>query len=149
MEILNFDSGIKEYKINGSGVLRFNPSDPNVYGRFMEAMDKIKTIESEAAEKAKAIEGKEGYEAGEAVIQIMCETDKKMKTVLNEIFGHKNDFNQILEGVNLMAMASNGNRVVENLIEALQPVMEAGAKACANSEVDAAKMNRAQRRAMQ
>lgn len=149
MEILNFDSGIKEYKINGNGVLRFNPSDPNVYGRFMEAMDKIKTVEAEAAEKAKAIEGKEGYEAGEAVIHIMCETDRKMKSVLNEIFGHGNDFNQILDGVNLMAMASNGNRVVENLIEALQPVMEAGAKACANSEVDAAKMNRAQRRAMQ
>lgn len=149
MEILNFDSGIKEYKINGNGVLRFNPSDPNVYGRFMEAMDKIKAVEAESAEKAKAIENKEGYEAGEAVIRIMCETDKKMKAILNEIFGRGNDFNEILDGVNLMAVASNGNRVVTNLIEAIQPVMESGAKACANSEIDEAKLNRAQRRAMQ
>lgn len=148
MEQLIFDSGIKEYQINGKGVLRFNPSDPNVYARFVSAMDKIKAVETKMAGKAKELE-KSGQIDGEAVIQIMSETDKQMKTILNNIFGHGNDFDQILEGVNLMAVAGNGNRVVTNLLEVLQPIMEAGAKACADGEVQTAKLNREQRRAMQ
>ena len=149
METLVFDNGIKEYNINGKGVLRFNPSDPNVYGRFIEAMDKIKSVEKKMVAKAKTIENKSGEESGESVIRIMCETDKQMKEILNQIFGGENNFDQILEGVNLMAMASNGNRVITNLIDALKPIMEQGAKACAESEVETAKLNREQRRAMQ
>ena len=149
MENLNFDSGIKEYRINGKGVLRFNPSDPNVYGRFIDAVEKINAVERTQAEKAKMLEGKGEQETGEGIIRIMCETDAKMKDILNEVFGLGNDFNEILEGVNLMAVAGNGKRVVNNLIEALMPVIEAGAKACADSEVDTAKLNREQRRAMQ
>ena len=45
MEQLFIDSGIKEYQINGKGVLRFNPSDPNVYARFLELVPKIESIE--------------------------------------------------------------------------------------------------------
>ena len=147
MEKLIFDSGIKEYQINGKGVLRFNPSDPNVYGRYVDAMDKIKSVEKKMEAKAKSIEHKEGQEYGEAMIRLMCETDRQMKAILNEIFGSDNNFDELLEGVNLMAVASNGYRVVTNLIEALQPIMESGAKSCADGEIKEAKMNRAQRRA--
>lgn len=149
MEQLVFDSGIREYQINGNGVLRFNPSDPNVYGRFFSAMDKIKAVENEMAKKAQALEGTEGQQTGETAVAIMCETDSRMKAILNEIFGMGNDFDKILEGVNLMAVASNGKRVVINLLDALQPIMEAGANECATGEVNAAKLNREQRRAMQ
>jgi hypothetical protein len=149
MESLIFDSGIKEYKINGNGILRFNPSDPSVYGRFVDAMDDIKAVETEMTKKAKKAEGKQGQELGEAMIKIMCETDQKMKAILNGVFGHGNNFDEILEGVNLMAVASNGNRVVTNLLNALQPLMEEGAKACASDAVETAKMNRAARRAAQ
>ena len=72
-----------------------------------------------------------------------------MKAILNEIFGHGNDFNEILDGVNLMAVAGNGNRVVNNVIDALQPILEEGIKACADDEIAQAKLNRAQRRALQ
>ena len=149
MEQLLFDSGIKEYKVNGKGVLRFNPNDPNVYGRFVNAIDKINAVETEMAGKAKALENTGDEKTGEAVINIMVETDARMKKILNEIFGHENDFDKILEGVNLMAVAGNGKRVVNNLLDALQPIMEAGAKACADGEVETAKLNREQRRAMQ
>ena len=37
MQELNIDTGVREYRINGGGVLRFNPSDPNVYSRFLQA----------------------------------------------------------------------------------------------------------------
>lgn len=148
MEQLIFDSGIKEYQINGKGVLRFNPSDPNVYARFVDAMPKIEQIEKEMAEKADNID-KDSGAAGEQVLRIMRETDRKIKAELSSVFGDGNDFDQILEGVNLMAVASNGERVIANLINALQPIMENGAKECVRSEVAEAKLNRAQRRAMQ
>lgn len=148
MEQLIFDSGIKEYQINGKGVLRFNPSDPNVYARFMDLVPKIHAIEKEMNKKAAKI-NKDSGTAGEETLKIMRETDQRIKGVLNEIFGAENDFDKILESVNLMAVASNGQRVVSNLMDALQPIMEEGAKACVKSEVDAAKMNREQRRAMQ
>lgn len=150
MESLIFDSGIKEFQINGKGVLRFNPSDPNLYGRYMESMKKIEAVEKAMAKKAKSIETKNGGQAsGEDIISIMCDTDHQMKSILNDIFGHGNNFDDILEGVNLMAVAGNGNRVITNLLNALQPIMEDGAKECANGEIEAAKMNREQRRAMQ
>lgn len=149
MENLNFDSGIKEYQINGKGVLRFNPSDPNVYARFMEATGKIHAVEQEMAAKAKILADKGEETAGEETLRIMHETDQRMKAILNEIFGHGNDFDQLLENVNLMAVATNGERVISNLMNALQPIMEAGAKVCVSEEVAAAKLNREQRRAMQ
>lgn len=147
MEQLIFDSGIKEYQINGKGVLRFNPSDPNVYARFMDNMKKIQKVEKEMVKKAESLNRGSAI-TGEEVLALMRETDKKMKAILNEIFGHENDFDKILENVNLMAVASNGERVITNLIAALQPVMEEGAKACVGTQVDEAKLNREQRRAL-
>lgn len=148
MEQLNFDSGIKEYQINGKGVLRFNPSDPNIYARFVDAVPKINKIEEDMNRKASAID-RSNAKAGEKVLTLMRDTDRRIKEVLNQVFGLDNDFDQILEGVNLMGVATNGKRVVENLMEALLPIMDAGAQSCVRSEVDAAKLNREQRRAMQ
>ena len=31
---LNIDTGVEEFRVNGRGVLRFNPADPNLYHRF-------------------------------------------------------------------------------------------------------------------
>lgn len=148
MEQLIFDSGIKEYQINGKGVLRFNPSDPNVYARFMDLLPKIQEIEKEMNQQAAAVDST-SEKAGEETLRIMKEMDSRIKAVLNDVFGSENDFDEILEGVNLMAVASNGQRVVANLMDALQPIMEAGVKKCVKSEVDTAKKNRQQRRAMQ
>lgn len=148
MEQLNFDSGVKEYQLPG-GILRFNPTDPNVYARFMECTDKIRAVEQQMAAKAKILTDQKPNNIGEESLKIMRETDTKIKTILNEIFGHGNDFDKLLDGVNLMAVGTNGERVISNLLGALQPVMEEGAKACVSSEVSAAKLNREQRRAMQ
>ena len=149
MDNFIIDSGIKEYQINSKGILRFNPSDPNVYARFVDATKKIHAVEQQMAEKAKILSDKGSENAGEETLQIMRETDKQMKAILNEIFGHENDFDKLLENVNLMAVATNGERVISNLMNALQPIMEAGAKACVSQEVADAKLNREQRRAMQ
>ena len=152
MEKLIFDTGVKEYKINGSGVLRFNPSDPNVYARFMDAMEKIQSVEEKLVSGAKEIEQSDDQDkAGAAVLQLMTTADRDIKEILSQVFGAGNDFDKILGGVNLLAVAGNGERIITNLLEALQPIMVAGAESCAKQQVDGAveqaKLNRAQRRA--
>lgn len=135
MEKIQFDSGMKEYRINGEGVLRFNPGDPNVYARFLEAAQKIQALEQELAEQAKALEGRED---GAQVVKLMAQADKQMKQVLGWVFGNGNDFDKILGGVNLLAVAGNGERVVTNLFGALQPILVAGAESCAREKTKAA-----------
>ncbi len=154
MEKIVFDSGIKEYEINNNGVLRFNPSDPNVYARFFDAAEQIQQIEKDLIAKGEKIQNGQNQDqaaAGEAVIRLMQDADKQVKKLLNEVFGQENDFDKLLGGVNLLAVAVNGERVVTNLLQALLPVIEREAKKCTEQKVgDAvsqAKTNRAQRRA--
>ncbi len=150
MEQLNLYSGVKEYQLmEGGAILRFNPSDPNVYARFMESSEKIRAVEQQQAAKAKILTDKKPENMGEESLKIMRETDRLMKNILNDIFGDGNNFDQILCGLNLMAVGSNGERLITNLLNALQPIMEQGAKECVGKEVSAAKLNREQRRAMQ
>lgn len=143
MQKLNFDLGFKEYEIGG-GVLRFNPSDPNVYSRFVAAADKLTEIEQRLTAKAKEFEGKK---AGEAMLQLMEEADKETKELLSWIFGAQNDFEAIFCGANILGVGSNGERIITNFIHAAQPILEKGARNCAKNQVNQAKMNRAQRRA--
>lgn len=148
MRKLVIDDGLVRLDINGNGVLKFNPSDFNVYERFygllkeLPELEKKYTVEVEAApdeddvielvgialEKAKAI-------------------DTDIKAKLAAVFGPGNDFDQLLDGVNLMAFGKNGERVITNLLNALLPYMENGLKKHTSDEVAAAKLNREQRRA--
>ena len=134
MEKLIFDSGIKEYQLGDCGILRFNPADPNVYARFIDAVDNIQKIEDDLIKK-----GNELKEDGTSVLKLMEDVDNQIKEELNRVFGAGNDFNQIMCGVNLMAVATNGERVVTNLMNALTPIMKDGAEACAKDEVAKAK----------
>jgi hypothetical protein len=110
---IEFDTGVEEYAV-GNGVLRFNPCDPNVYGRFLQASDKLREIAGKDAS--------------------MEEADRAMKRLLDWIFGPGNDFNAITGGVSLLATATNGQQVISNLLAALEPVVLAGAERCAQSQ---------------
>ena len=44
----------------------------------------------------------------------------------------------MIQGVNLLAVADNGERIITNFFEALQPVLVAGAKRCASQTAQAA-----------
>lgn len=152
MQRLAFDSGVKAFQLGDAGVLRFNPSDPNVYARFVAATEKILSVEDELVEKAKRLElADDNTTNGVEVLKLLEEADVKVKQLLNDVFGGGNDFNKILGGVNLMAVAGNGERVITNLIAALEPVMVEGAESMTKQKVDAAvakaNQNRAQRRA--
>ncbi len=145
MEKISFDSGVKSYKINGTGVLRFNPGDPNVYARFLEAADKLQDVENALVEEAKKLPEADGT----GVVQLLARADKEMKQVLGWVFGEGNDFDKILGGVNLLAVADNGQRVVTNLLAALQPILVEGAERCAKEKVDAAVLKAKARRGEQ
>lgn len=149
MKKLNIDFGLEEFEINGK-ILRFNPSDINVYNRLMAAQDKIIAIEEKLEQRAEELP-KEG--TAEQVIKLMAEADAEMKAVLREIFGNQNDFEDIFAGVNVMTVAGNDERVITNFLAAIVPIIEAGAKRAARAQAaeNAAgiKGNRAQRRAKQ
>ncbi len=123
MENIQFDRGIKAYQIQDGGILRFNPSDPNVYGRFLEAADRIAALEEELVSQANHTQNEQ-----DAAVRLMLQADEKIKQILNWVFGHGNDFDQILGGVNLMAIADNGEQVVTNLLTALEPILVEGAQ---------------------
>ena len=153
MKELKFDSGIREFRVNGGAVLRFNPRDPNVAARFMEATKKLEQIETEFVTKAESIRQateQDGTNGGE-ILQLMCDADKKIKETLGWILGESNDFDAIFGGCNVMAVADNGERLVTNFVAALLPINEEGAKAIVSQNVEdavnKAKMNRQQRRA--
>ena len=131
---LTIDTGVEEYTLNGRGVLRFNPADPNLYHRFFAAGRTLARYDEElTAALQNAPAGDEA--AGLALLQ---QYDAKIKALLGEIFGGGNDFDALLEGVNLAAVATNGKRVVQNLLEALTPVLQAGAQRRLDAAADAA-----------
>ncbi len=142
MQSLHIDTGIQEYQINDGGILRFNPSDPNIYNRFFSITGEVEKIDKEMAEEISGLP--EGD--GEGALKALNNADAKVKALLNGVFGLDNDFNQILGGVNVMAAGSNGKRVIVNLFEALSPIFRDGAQKCADAKLESAKLNREQRR---
>lgn len=146
METLQMDNGIREYRINASGILRFNPSDPNVYARFLEAEEKIAGMEQELLEQAQQVTGEM---TGSTTVRLLAKTDARLKELLGWVFGEENDFDRILGGVNLLAVAGNGERVITNLFAALAPVLTAGAEQCARQTAAAATAKAEARRAKQ
>ena len=146
MKTLHFDSGIQEFKLCGEGVLRFNPADPNLYARFLEAAEKIQNIEKEMARQWT---GMDQQDTGAAVVKLLQDADSKMKDTLSWVFGQGNDFHKLLGGVNLLAVGNNGQRVVTNLFAALEPVLVEGAERCAKEQTQAAVSKAKARRSAQ
>lgn len=143
MQELKIDTGVEEFRVNGRGVLRFNPADPNLYHRFFAAG---KTLQQYDAELTAATEKSADAQAELALLR---EYDGKIKALLQEIFGAENDFDAILDGVSLAGVGANGKRVVQNLLEALTPILRAGAEqrlqavaSAAEAELDAARAAR-------
>lgn len=141
MEKLKFDSGIREFDL-GCGVLRFNPGDPNLYSRFLDAAEEINVLEKELLEKAKDAHDDSGY----VTVKLLVEADRRMKALLQKVFTG-NDFDRVLGGVNLLAVAGNGQRLITNLMQALQPVLIKGAEDCAREKTEAAVQQAKKRRA--
>lgn len=147
MEKLNIDIGLKSYQfVEGGAPLTFNPKDQNIYSKFASAIKEIQKIEQKAQSQAREVSD-DAQDKTATTLHILEDADRQMKRLLSDVFGGNNDFDAILCGVNLFAINESGKRVVEALIEALRPILEAGAREYVNAELALAKMNRAQRSA--
>ncbi len=146
MEKLNIETGIKEYQLGEFGVLRMNPTDTNIYSRFLTALENIQEIEGRLLQEGEAL----GDDAdGKAVLDLLDRLDKDVKAELNTAFGYGNDFDKIVCGANLLTVCDNGERLVTNILVALEPIIMNGIQKFVITTVDAAKLNREQRRAVQ
>ena len=147
MQEILIDTGVQEFRVNGAGVLRFNPGDPNLYHRFFEAQETLAGYDEELNAKAAALDKQAGGAA--EVLAMLKDYDGKIKALLGDIFGPENDFDAVLAGVNLAGVGANGKRVVQNLLEALTPILRQGAEdslrataAAAVSEAEAERESR-------
>ena len=116
MEDIQFDTGLRSYRVGG-GVLTFNPTDPNLYQRFLEAVEALAAMEKQLPQS-------EGLAA-------LGEMDRQVKQILQTVFGLENDLNAVFCGMNLLAVGENGHRVLENFLSALEPILTDGALRCA------------------
>lgn len=105
MQNLTIDTGMQEYLINNRAVLRFNPSDPNLYHRFFAAAPKLDALDAELTEQLKALPAKPDDARAERGLALLTDYDHRIKALLTEIFGGENDFDKVLEGVNLAGTA--------------------------------------------
>ena len=145
MRQLNIDTGVEEFCVNGRGVLRFNPADPNLYHRFFDAGRELEALDKELDRRAaKLPDGPEGAEAG---LALLADYDGRIKALLGGVFGPENDFDAALGGVNLAGVAANGKRVVQNLLEALAPILQQGAQRHLEARAEAAEAEAAAARA--
>ena len=80
MEKIQFDSGVRSYRINGGGILRFNPGDPNLYSRFLEAVEKLQEAEKELTRQAETAQAQD-------IVKLMTQAYEKMKNILGWVFG--------------------------------------------------------------
>lgn len=106
METLKFDSGVKSYKVGG-GVLRFNPADPALYSRFLEAAQALQQLQPKD----------------------FTEADAAVRAQLQKVFPDA-ALGDIFPG-NLLAMCGNGKLLIENFLEAMEPILLAGARSYA------------------
>ena len=134
---LNIDTGVEEFSVNGRGVLRFNPADPNLYHRFFAAGKTLERYDAELTAALGQLGGGEQQRAA-AGLALLQDYDGRIKRLLGEIFGAENDFDAILNGVNLAGVGANGRRVVQNLLEALTPILREGAERRLHAAADAA-----------
>jgi len=125
MEKLNFDTGVVTYRIPGHGALRFNPADPNLYGRFYEAQEKFAALEKELADTP------------QDAVTALRTADRKLKALLGWLLGGDNDVDKALGGLSLLAVCGDGRSVIANLMDALQKVIEQGAARLAESKAKA------------
>ena len=150
---LIIDDGLMRLDINGNGLLVFNPTDFNLYERFYALTKELPEIEKKyAAEVEELPDGTDEAQAVELAGRELTrakEIDALVKKRLSEVFGKGNDFDKLLGGVNIMAFGSNGERIISNLLSALQPYIEDGVAKHTQQEVATARLNREQRRAAQ
>ena len=106
---MTVDSGVQYFELPG-GVLRFNPADPALFLRLEQLPEQVARLPDEP-----------------------LEADRELKKLLSWVLGPGNDVDRALQGVSLLARGTNGRTVLENFMGALRPILEEGARQCAEN----------------
>lgn len=124
MEKLIISTGLKRYEVNDSGVIfSFNPTDANLYARFLRTKEKIEAI-GEELEKKRTELNFEDVSNNEEAAFFLEEADKKCKQALKECFAVENDFDAMFDYVNCYSITDTGNCVIVNFLKAITPIIE-------------------------
>lgn len=162
---ISLNTGVRTYEIdNGTSngaTLKVNFSDTNLYYRFFEMQKSLEEFEAEFKQKTAEIKDKldenglpindeQKTEQGIKMIEIMHDSDVKIKNKLADVFGTDNDFDDIFAGVNVMSLDEKGNSIISNFLEMITPIITESLDAMKKSDDKAVKAlvgNREQRRA--
>lgn len=103
MKSLNFDSGVKEYEINGdpNRVLRINPSDFGIIERINKAKDELDKLHITSD------------------LNGMTELDKVVRTQIDKIFGTGSA--DVIFGETNSASFAGGQPIFANFLECIAP----------------------------
>lgn len=124
MEKLIFGTGLKRYEVNDNGaIFSFNPTDINLYARFLKMRDEIFKIGADVEKKGDEINPNDESNA-ESFALMLAAADKRAKQVLTECFGSANDFDHIFDGANIFSPSATGNWLITDFIMAITPIVE-------------------------
>lgn len=153
MQNLCIDDGIIELNINNRGVLRFNPSDFNLYNRMAKFIKELPELEKKYHSEVELSRNEEKEEGSFGVVEsgtdLAKAIDTEVKERLNSVFGLGADFDTFLGGVNCMGFGMNGERIITNTLNAITPYLENGVQKHMDDAAETAKLIREKRRAMQ
>lgn len=110
MKSINFDSGIREYAINGdeNNVLRIAVTDLNLGKRIENMLEKLEEI----AEK---------YKDSEISPDTLYNLDIEVKAMLDEALGEGTS--SIFKGVNVCSPVGNGEFMIKGFLDALSEII--------------------------
>lgn len=116
MRELNFNSGYKEYDVNGGATIRVNTTD-------FTLLDKLYRVKDNIAQTVAGLEQlKQSADLG-AILAAMHDADVKVKQELNRVFG--SDVSAAAFGdLNCLSFAG-GQPIALNFLEAILPEIKA------------------------
>ena len=109
MKKLKFDTGLQHWQVGG-GVLTFNPGDPNLYSRFLGAVEAMQKLTAEQTLTPQ-------------------QADASLREQIRTIFPDA-DVDAMLPQ-NLLAICGNGKPLVLNFLEVVEELLVEGARAFA------------------
>lgn len=119
MAVINFDSGVKEYTINDSATIRFNPTDSNFLERLYYTFDEL--------DKKQEAYRNEVIEDGRDAFRKNRERDAEMRVAIDGILGD-GVCSALFGTMNVYALA-DGLPVWANLMLAIIGEMDDSVKA--------------------
>lgn len=132
-QVLNFATGLKEFEVNGSCTIRFNPTDTDFVRRFQSTVEALKERQKEfeegmppltdAIEAALETDDSEAVStANRAMLAHVQETSDGMRADIDALFGPGTSDGVFPGGMSLQALG-DGYPAWVNFLEAVSDVI--------------------------